>query len=65
VLTLDEPELQSVDGHAAWPAVWATGDLQPIEHLYMAVRAWCERPLHGQMAGDPDPLYRTHGDPRD
>ena len=31
----------------------------------MTVRAWCDDPPYGLAGGDSDPLYRTHGDPRD
>lgn len=64
MLTLDEPDVQAYDGHDAWQGAGVPG-LVPVDHLFMTVRAWCDHPPSGLVGRDPDPLYRTHGDPRD
>ena len=64
MLTLDEPDVQTYDGHDVWQGVSADG-LVPVDQLFMTGRAWCDDPPFGLAGGDADPLYRTHGDPRD
>ena len=65
MLTLDEPDSQTHCGHDTRSAAWTVRDVLPVEHLFMTVRAWCDHPPSGLVGGDSDPLYRTHGDPRD
>ena len=65
VLTLDEPDLQDHYGHEARFAASALRDVMPVEHLFTTVRRWFEHPPGGLVARDSEPLYRTHGDPRD
>jgi len=65
VLTLDEPDPQTLDRHDPWSGAGAASGALPIEHLFMVVRSWCEHPPHVLVARDPAPLYRAHGDPRD
>lgn len=64
MLTLDEPDVQTYDGPEAWDGEYADG-LVPLNHLFMTVRASCDDARFGLAGGDSDPLYRTHGDPRD
>jgi hypothetical protein len=64
LLTLDEPDVQTYDGPEAWDDVAADG-LVPLDRLFTTVRAWCEDAFFARAGGDSDPLYRTHGDPRD
>ena len=65
MLTLDEPDPQTFDSHDPWSGAFAPSGVRPVEHLFMAVRAWCEHPPRLLVSRDPDPLYRAHGDPRD
>jgi len=65
VLTLDEPDPQTFDRHDPWRGAFAPSGVPPVDHLFMAVRAWCEHPPRVLVSRDPDPLYRAHGDPRD
>lgn len=64
MLTLDEPDVQTYDGPEAWNGVGADA-LVSLDRLFMTVRAWCDDPPCSLAGGDSDPLYRTHGDPRD
>lgn len=64
MLTLDEPDVQTYDGPEAWDDAVADG-LVPLDRLFMTVRAWCQDAVVARAGGDADPLYRTHGDPRD
>ena len=56
-----------IHGHEAIgaPALPRVVAVVPVDHLFMTVRAWCDDPPCGLAGGDADPLYRTHGDPRD
>jgi hypothetical protein len=64
LLTLDEPDVETCGGDDPWRAPASAG-LVSVEHLFMTVRAWCHDPPFGLAGGDSEPLYRTHGDPRD
>ncbi len=46
-------------------AARCAGDVLPVAHLFMTVRQWCDDPPPALISRDSDPLYRTHGDPRD
>lgn len=64
MLTLDEPDAQMTRSHDAWSGALA-GDVLPVAHLFLTVRQWCDHPPRALVSRDSDPLYRTHGDPRD
>jgi hypothetical protein len=64
VLILDEPDVQTADVHDVWQG-WGSDALRPVDHLFMTVREWCDAPPFVLAGLDADPLYRTHGDPRD
>jgi hypothetical protein len=64
LLTLDEPDVLTLDGPEVWVGAGVDG-LVPLDRLFMTVRAWCDGSQPGEAGGDSDPLYRTHGDPRD
>lgn len=64
MLTLDEPDAQTRRSHDAWSGGLAS-DVLPVAHLFMNVRRWCDDPPLALISRDSDPLYRTHGDPRD
>lgn len=65
MLTLDEPDPLTLDRHQAGQASWTAYGVLPVEHLFMAMRARWYHPPRSLAALDPDPLYQTHGDPRD
>jgi hypothetical protein len=64
LLTLDEPDVQTADSPEVWEGAGADG-LVALDRLFMTVRTWCDGLPLGLTGGDSDPLYRTHGDPRD
>lgn len=65
MLTLDEPDVRLFDGPPPMGGLRGADDLPAVHHLFMSVRAWFDDAPGLVTAPDSDPLYRTHGDPRD
>lgn len=66
MLLLDESTTRAFDGEGLpWNALLASETDWTVPHLFTFVRERFDQAPTVMGARDSDPLYRTHGDPRD